>query len=299
MSIINLINSFLFLIPSIVSFGPPIISGFVSDARLAEKSGLAPSWRNPGVLWINNDSGNTNQIFAINTKGNLLAIFTLNGAVNNDWEDIAVGPGPAEGKGYVYVAEHNGTLYRKLEPYVNQTVPSTVPVKEVNKVVRLRFQFKRKDGSIDHPNCEAVMIDPITSDLFFIPRGPEGSIRRPVYWAPNIRNLDDSIVHTLTEIVTITNLDPTSTVTSADISKDGKYIAILQHQRVSIWMRPIGQTSRDAFLMRDNPDIIISSPVSLGEAMGFALDVSGFYAVRESMKREGGPNKLWFFPKKD
>ena len=34
-----------------------------------------------------------------------LGAFTLTGATNVDWEDIAVGPGPAVGTSYLYVAD--------------------------------------------------------------------------------------------------------------------------------------------------------------------------------------------------
>ena len=51
---------------------------------------------------------------------------------NRDWEDIAVGPGPVDGKNYVYVGEIGDNdakyrfkrVYRFEEPVLNKTTKS-------------------------------------------------------------------------------------------------------------------------------------------------------------------------------
>ncbi len=61
------------------------------DARIDEASGLARGIASPGVFWVQNDSGDTNRIFAVDTRScRTAATVTVSGARNVDWEDLAV-----------------------------------------------------------------------------------------------------------------------------------------------------------------------------------------------------------------
>ena len=85
--------------------------GFISSQNLIEQlvspviveaSGIAASRTNPNVIYTHNDSGGEPEIFAIQTtNGHRLATYRLEGADTNDWEDIAVGPGPEPGVSYI------------------------------------------------------------------------------------------------------------------------------------------------------------------------------------------------------
>jgi hypothetical protein len=72
----------------------PIVSrqtGTFADPRIGESSGVAASRRSPGVLWTHNDSGDRPYLFATDTSGAALGTFSVTGARNVDWEDIALG----------------------------------------------------------------------------------------------------------------------------------------------------------------------------------------------------------------
>ena len=66
------------------------------------------------------------RVYAINAQdGHIIAKLDINDATNYDWEDIAVGPGPEEGKSYIYVGDIGGNIpqpgyaiYRVEEPDV-------------------------------------------------------------------------------------------------------------------------------------------------------------------------------------
>src|SRR5690242_12094299 len=61
---------------------------------MAELSGLAMSRKHPGIFYAVNDSGNTNQVFAVDCTGpagQLKATYTLSGVGNTDWEALAIG----------------------------------------------------------------------------------------------------------------------------------------------------------------------------------------------------------------
>jgi hypothetical protein len=65
---------------------PPDDEGTVTAPAIVEASGLVASPDNPGVLWTENDSGNPNTIFALDTAGHLLGTYFLDGVTNYDWE---------------------------------------------------------------------------------------------------------------------------------------------------------------------------------------------------------------------
>ena len=67
----------------------------LTDGALNEVSGVAASRLHPPLLWVHNDSGGEPAVYAIRPDGTLVSTVTIEGATNTDWEDIAVGPGPA------------------------------------------------------------------------------------------------------------------------------------------------------------------------------------------------------------
>jgi len=54
--------------------------------QLRESSGLVAI--EPNTIWSHNDSGNTNQLFRIDTLGNILRTITVENVQNIDWEDL-------------------------------------------------------------------------------------------------------------------------------------------------------------------------------------------------------------------
>lgn len=106
-------------------FTKPRLVGTLTDPSLIEASGLAPSRANPGYLWTQEDSGNANQIQLLTETGSISARYILDGVINNDWEDIATGPGPVAGKTYVYLAEigDNDSKYDQKIIYRFRSLP--------------------------------------------------------------------------------------------------------------------------------------------------------------------------------
>jgi hypothetical protein len=148
------------------AYGTPTRTG-QAPAALDNLSGIAASWRNPGVLFAHNDMTQAH-VFALGTDGHVLARFALTNAGAVDIEDIGVGPCP--GGSCVYLADIGGNLsasrvefsiYRLTEP----TVPSGGTT-ATTSVSFERFRFTYPDGA--NHNAESLLVDPASGALYII-----------------------------------------------------------------------------------------------------------------------------------
>lgn len=71
----------------------------IKDRRLVEASGIEYSTKNPGHLWVHNDSDGQPSLYLIDTLGQIKLTAYLQGATNYDWEDIT-----SDGE-HLYIAE--------------------------------------------------------------------------------------------------------------------------------------------------------------------------------------------------
>ncbi|MFF4261647.1 putative Ig domain-containing protein [Streptomyces virginiae] len=130
---------------------------------LAELSGLAMSRRHPGVFYAVNDSGNTNQVFAVDcttTTGRLLATLTLSGVGNTDWEGLALGT-DANGAPAVLVGDIGDNFSGRAEITVHRFAE---PDQLTNATVTpVTYRFAYADGRHD---AESLLADPVTGRLY-------------------------------------------------------------------------------------------------------------------------------------
>ena len=146
-----------------------VSQGDVSATPINEASGLAASQLSTNVLWTHNDAGDTNRIFAINGQGVFLGSFTLAGATNVDYEDIAIGKGPVPGTSYIYVGDigdnaetrTNIKLYRTAEPVVSATGGDQSATLTSVDIITLNYP----DGA---HNAETLLLDPLSGDLTIV-----------------------------------------------------------------------------------------------------------------------------------
>lgn len=265
------------------SYATGVTAGRTPDGILTEASGIAASRRNPGTLWTHNDSGAGPRIFALSSTGATQALYDLDGAGADDWEDIAVGPGPVAGKSYVYVgdigdnstARANIDLYRVAEPDVKTGSPTTA--------MRLsgveHFKLRYPDGA---HNAETLLVDPPTGDVYIVVKSGDGV--SPVFRAA--APLSAAATITLQKVATLrfgtAPLTGNKTTTGGDISPGGDAIAIRSYDSAYLFRRASGTTVADALA---TPPCRLPLQLELqGEALGFAADSSGYYTVSEGNK---------------
>jgi hypothetical protein len=140
---------------------------------IKESSGVASSERNRATIWTHNDSGDGPFIYAFDRKGKHRGVWKVAGAKAQDWEDMALGPGPARGRSYIYVGDigdnskrrDHVVVYRVVEPQIApKDSASTIQGPrdtEPAETIRLRYP----DGKHD---AETLLVHPSTGDLYIV-----------------------------------------------------------------------------------------------------------------------------------
>jgi PKD repeat protein len=254
--------------------------GTVQFEEINEASGLAASTRNPGVLWVHNDSGDTARLFAMTQTGTHLGIWNLPESPR-DYEGMAYGWDETLGTEVLYVGDvgdntrvrESITIYLVPEPDVDL---EGAPV-DVQLEVVAAMELTYPDGQ-GH-NCETVLRDPWNGDLYLVTKSSSGTVvyRKP---APHVEGT--------TELEWVTELDFTeppfsgsSVATGGDISPSGRRIILRTYTHAWLWIREEGQSVADAFA---GPVCDVQAPVEgQGETAAFSPDGAGYITVSEGV----------------
>ncbi len=262
----------------------PVVTNLVRQ-DLLELSGLECSRTNPGLLYTHEDSGNRNEIYITNSKGDDLGKITLDGIFNRDWEDLACGPGPENSKSYLYVGDIGDNdwiypgivIYRFPEPVLTAATPQT-NVHVVPDV--LKFSYPK--GAV---NAESLMLDPLTKDLYILTK-EVGQSNLFVARYPQSTTLTTKLIHLASF--------PFDHLTSADISVDGSEILLRNNNQIWYWKRLSNETVLSA-LLRTPMEAPYFRNERQGEAICFAADGTGYYTVSEIQKYPEAIDALSFY----
>jgi hypothetical protein len=206
--------------------------GKIQTDSLREISGIAASRRNPGVLYVHNDSGDGARIYALNEKAELLAVCSLKGAIERDWEDIAVGPGPDPNRPYLYIGDigDNGArrpevvVYRVPEPQVDPGRPFGQMSVGPAEAIRLVYPEGPRDA-------ETLLVDPLTRDLYIISKRE---------WVPKVyRAAYPQSTTQRTELQQVAVLPFGAFPTGGDVSPDGRRVIVRGMFNATLWDRPL------------------------------------------------------------
>jgi hypothetical protein len=254
------------------------------DQRLSEASGLAASVANPGMFWTVNDSGNPPEVFLIDQFAKTRMVCTLPFARNRDWEDIAIGAGPDTTKKYIYVADIGDNwsqyklkyIYRFEEPILGGQ--QDVSISRFDTLI-----LKMPDGSQD---SEAVLVDPLTNDLFLISKNKKTAA---LYSLPYPFSRDTM---ELRKVMTL----PFTQIVAGSISADGMEILLKNYDKIYYWKRSPGESLTQ--LLKRKPVELPYEREHQGEAITWSLSGNEFYTVSEGTSENPG-NLLMYQHKKD
>ena len=269
------------------TFATGVIVGAVSIYDISEASGLLASRQNPGVLWTHNDSGYRGSIFALSTNGTYLARHQTPNVYSGNFEDIAFGPGPLPHFNYIYLGDigdnnlNRGSIrvFRFPEPSAYPYQSNNPPILSIPGAQEITLYYP--SGAF---NCEGLMVDPVTGDLFLATKQTNNS---HIYRATRAEL--ESGEATLTFI---RDADFKS-VSAADISADGSLIALRRGTKGGLWVRATNESVGDA-LARAPITIPISTNEPNGEAIAFNANSSGYYTTSE-----GYLQPIYYFARTD
>jgi hypothetical protein len=271
------------------SFNPVPVTNNLFRKDLLEISGVAASRLNPGILYIHNDSGNTNQVYLTDGTGADKGTLTLTPVGNRDWEDIAVGPGPVAGISYVYVADIGDNdskygsvfIYRFPEPdLTGKTLPFVASITAIDVI-----QLKYPDGP---RNAETLMVDPLTKDIYIASK--ESNISK-IYVARYPQSTTATTV--LNPVVQLYF----NKATGGDVSPDGTEILLRSNQLIWYWKLPAG-TGISAGLLTKPQIAPYANNEPQGEGVGFAADGTGYYTDTEVRDYPGKLATVSFYKRK-
>jgi len=265
--------------PACPDFAEPWITGRLTERQADEVSGLAVSRANPGVLWVHNDHGGDNLLFAFDRTGELVGTFEIEGARNRDWEDLALGPG-----GMLYIGDLGDNdrerdsvmVYRLPEPDLNRVDDPDDPVR-VDQVET--FELIYEDGQAH--NAEALLVDPLSGVLTVITRrGSDDELTLVFEAGPALTREQPILLRLTASQADLPALD--RTVTGADLSPDGTALVVRSRAGESgVWRRPQGAPLSDAFLGPVCPCPLVAGNVG---AVAWSPDGRGFYQIPEGSR---------------
>jgi len=272
-------------LPVSTSFDSPTLVCAVNDAALNEISGIAASYAQGSSVWTEEDSGNENKLYLIGNNGSTIATMRMVSVNNRDWEDMSLSNGPLLNVHYLYLADIGDNkfsqptkyIYRFPEPSLaNVSLPFTGEIAQVEKM-----EFNYPDGI---KNSEAVMVDPVTLDIYVISK--EGQAVVYVARYPQ----DISKTFTMRKLGTL----PISDVTAADISPDGKEILLKNYAVVLYWKKANNESITD--LLQQIPQRAPYVPEPKGESICWATDGSGYFTTSEII--DSTPANIYFYKRK-
>ncbi len=270
---------------SVELFSPGVKLAEITNSKLGEISGIAASVVNPRMLWVHNDSGNDPEIYLLDETLDVKLTVRLDGVENRDWEDIAVGPGPKEGKSYVYVGEigdndaryENKYIYRFEEPQWNGGSDDAIALTDFDKIT-----FRLEDAVKD---SETLLIDPTSKNLYVVSKREE-----PVYvYELKFPQSTDEII-TAEKTASI----PFATIVGGDISPDGTELLLKNYTQVFYWKASSSKSLLD--ILKSEPHQISYEIEPQGESIVWSRDQSGFYTISEVVKDKS--SYLYFYKRK-
>jgi hypothetical protein len=243
----------------------PIIPGVIDEA-----SGLASSATMKGFLWTLQDSGRPNSLYLLSADGKMIKEFSIPGATNHDWEDLASGPGPVDGVNYLYIGETGNNNAPMTATNMIYRIPEVGNISEAfNQNSLEKITYRYPDGPRD---AETVLLDPLTRDIFIVSKEMD---KAGLYRLPYPQST--SAVITAEKMGVIPSVVFT---TGGSVSANGDEILIRTYISAAYWKRKTGETIGQTLLRSPTKNLFVA-PEPQGEAICFDQEAKGFYTLSE------------------
>ena len=252
----------------------PEIAGVITDPALSEISGMAASRTHAGAFWTINDGGNGARLHLMDGDGTWRASVDVAGVRNQDWEDLA--SFELDGRTYLMVADtgDNGGIRQQLRLHAIEEPDALDEPARVAWTV----EFAWPDGPRD---CEAIAVDARRGEVLLLSkkRVPPELFRVPLHPPAGSGPVVAELVGTLTGIEQPDESDLEQSpnygryraqITGADLSPNGRVLAVLNYRSVHFLIRDRG-AAWTAALAAPAPSLTMPW-IPQAEAISFSLD---------------------------
>ncbi len=257
------------------AWAEPVDAGLL-PSELRELSGLVASRTQPGVLYAHNDSGDAARFFALDTAGQLLATFSLEGARARDWEDVALGPCPAGTCLYLGDIGDNG---RVREDYAVFRVPEPEVATGSAAVAWERLPYVFPGG--EKHNAEALVMHATTGRLYLLTKertGPSAVYRFPA--------LSPDVVVELEHVATLpVPASGDNQLTGADLNVCGTSLLLRLYNRLVELRLPADAEDFEAIFSARPITVPVSGEEEQGEAVAWSADGRRYFTASERLTR--------------
>jgi hypothetical protein len=237
---------------------------------IQEASGIADSKKNPGYLWVQEDSGHPTELYLLKHNGVVEKKLRINGVTFRDCEDMVLSGAD------IYLGEigDNNSMhaeyafYKFLEPLLSENA--------ISHFETIRFRYP--DGSHD---AEAFLVDPSGNAIYIITKRDAQS---KIY---KLTPPFSSSVHVAEAVGQL----PYGGVVSAAISADRKEIIIKTYFELGHYKVGNGESIESA--LSKTPALIPYRAEPQGEAVCFGALNNGYFTLSE--KSFAADVKLYFY----
>lgn len=209
-------------------YADPIELGDLSG--VPETSGIVASRTHAGIFWAHNDSGNPEELYAIDETAGIVATFTITGADNQDWEDITLLV--RAGTDAIYIGDHGDNLARTSDG-ADSSRPGYVRLYRIDEpdpsagdasVAATEIRLAYPDGPHD---CEGSFVDSATGDLYLFSKVDSGTAALYVARAP-LAEPGPTMMERLADV-------DMASITAADLSGDGARLVIRNYAQIRVF----------------------------------------------------------------
>lgn len=184
------------------------------DNTLEEVSAIALV-KQSNLYWVIEDAGNKNNLYALNSKGKIEKTITISNAKNVDWEDLTT-----DSVGNIYIGDF-GNNKRKRKEFTIYKVSNTKTIGKNAKAEAeiLTFTLPKNIKSEDFESFF------LWNDCFYL--------FSKNHKHTNIFRLENKTGTQVAQLISTHKFKgKDNRITSADISKDGKTVILLNHEKI-------------------------------------------------------------------
>lgn len=197
--------------------------------KLAEASGVEIV-KGSNLLWMQNDSGNKNEIYGVNKQGKIIKTINVK-AKNNDWEDLTT-----DNQGNLYIADFGNNKNNRKDLVILKISNQDLLTKKTVEVEKIKFSYpdqyrfppRKKERFFD---AESVFW--LNNNLYIFTKSRVKKLygKTRLYKIPAKKGT--YVAEFISEFNTCNNKD--CWITSADISTNRKKVALLTHDKVLVF----------------------------------------------------------------